>query len=806
MPIPVQIVLFLLLLVPAAASADGPLRVDSAERIPLGKHAKLFVDKDGQVSIDDILGNESIVFSKPERETFQFGYSTAAFWLSSSLTNPSSEAILRFLEINYSPLDDVQVYLIEENGQIGQQFQLGDSQSFHERPVKSRNYIAPLELSAQSSYRLLIRVQSTSSIFIPAYISESNSLVEHATWTNIAFGIFYGIVIGLVAYNIFLLITLRDLIYLKYVLYIISYTLFMASIDGILYRFWPDSTEWESRSINVFAWSSGVFLCLFCREFLKTQQFFPVADKILLGFCIVFLIGVLVFPFIDAAISARLNAPMVLANAITVFAITVYCFLNGQRTILFFVFGMGFFCFGLMAVASGSMNLFQHYEFAPTILKAGAATEMILFSVALAHRINDIRTEKELARRDADSMKAIADKMNEANEALQHAVQARTDFLANMSHEIRTPMNGVLGMVELTLDTPLNNEQKNYLDVAYRSGRTLLSLINDILDLSKIESGKLELESVDFNVRQLLTDLQELYSLQLHDKSLELEVVLNDTVPAWMTGDRTRIWQILTNLIGNAIKFTPEGKITIVVDFAEPDGFSVAVSDTGIGISPQAQAKIFDSFTQADSSTTRKFGGTGLGLTISKKLATLMHGDLNVDSELGTGTTFTLAIPVQRAETQDRSEGTVEVSGILVRSFDDLDVLVVEDNEVNKKVAMGMFKKIGIEPTIASNGKEALEICDVEAFDIIFMDVQMPIMDGLDATRRIVASSVHNRHTPIIAMTASVMEQDRQRCHDAGMKDYVAKPIYIKEIRKALEKWAPDKSASNSEPPDAPGP
>ena len=358
-----------------------------------------------------------------------------------------------------------------------------------------------------------------------------------------------------------------------------------------------------------------------------------------------------------------------------------------------------------------------------------------------------------------------------------------------MSHEIRTPMNGISGMVELTQDTQLNTEQQQYLKVAYRSGKTLLTLINDILDFSKIDSGKLDLESIDYNIVHQLDDLKNLFALQFQDKNLYLTIEKDANVPDWVRGDKTRVWQVLSNLIGNAIKFTDSGGITISVAQPSHDQLAISVADTGIGIKSEAQDKIFSSFTQADNSTSRQYGGTGLGLTIFKKLAKLMHGDLTVESQEGQGSRFIFTLALVEASASQTDNERIDLD-VMADDCAGIKVLLAEDNEVNRMVAKGMFKKLGVVLEIANDGQEALTKCSEKTFDLIFMDVQMPNMDGLTATRLILNESLKNQKTPIIAMTANAMNEDKAQCLEAGMKDFLPKPFNRKGLQFILLKWS----------------
>ena len=816
-----QVLLFLIGVWSCATLWATPITLDaSTSAITLSKDILYFADPSLEYTLTDIQYEEKRGVNRWQKANGfipNYGFTKAAYWVKVDLNNHTDQKdwILHF---EYPLMDVLQLYTPNAQNQYRLQYSTGDTYPFSQRPIKDRGFALPISITPQQTQSIYLRLQSRDSMIISMSLLTPDAFRAEQQNESFWFGMYYGAVLIILLFNAYLYLILKDKNHLHYVAVLGCYALIELSLNGMgTVYFWGDFPEVAKRirpfAISLFALASFTLT----KSFLGIKQVIlgkMNLDPLFLGFIVLTLVGAIIFPF---TLSIQLSMMIAFITAPIMYGAGVYTWQQGSRLGKYFTLGWS----GL--VLGGMVNVLRAFDILPVNFwttygaQLGSISTLLILNSALTDRMRLLQQENDksqqlrlsqqeetnrlLDQKVRDRTEALLLKTEEAERAKQQAetaVKAKSEFLANMSHEVRTPMNGMIGMTQLLADTPLNVEQKHYINTIQSSSEALLRIINDILDYSKIEAGKLDIEHTNFNLHQLLKECVSLFVLPAKERGLPIKTEIMPNVPCWMVGDPTRVRQVIINMLGNAYKFTERGTVTLRAYLRENKGadgvfIQFEVQDTGIGITTEQRERLFQSFSQADSSVTRKYGGTGLGLAISRSLVRLMNGDIGVKSIPSQGSIFWFYVQMSHGTEPNQTQVTQKTKTKPNNDYPNLSgltVLIAEDNPINQMVIVGMLKKYNIVATVASDGLDALQVlmASQDMFDVVLMDCEMPNMDGYTATRRIRAWELQQQHIPtlIYGVSAHALAEYQQQGIDSGMNGFIVKPLKQEDLSKAL--------------------
>ncbi|MDY7535591.1 7TM diverse intracellular signaling domain-containing protein [Pseudomonas sp. Bout1] len=756
---------------------------EATTRLPLGQVMQVLEDPSGALTIGDISSPVlASRFKTHDKATLNAGYSRSVFWLKVDLHYRAQrpDAPRRWLlELAYPPLNQLELYQPDSVGNYRLVSRTGSSLPFSSREIRQSNYLFKLDFVPGQQQTLYLRLQSQGSIQAPLTLWSTTAYLEEQPLRLYVLGVIYGVLLGMLVYNLFIYVSVRDTSYLYYILYIASFGLYQLSVNGVAVQyFWPNNPWWANAAVPFLIGSAALFGSLFARSFLHTALYSRWINRLLWVLAFSGAAVMVLALFTSYALALRLATGLALVFTVTIFVAAIKAWYCGQRMARYFIIAWTAFLLG------GVVNTMMVLGYLPNVFltmyasQIGSALEVALLSLALADRINSMREQQVQIQLDASQ------KLEVLNTQLAHSNQLKDEFLATLTHELRTPMNGVIGSLELMQTEPLQGELAQYHQTAAGSAREMMRMVNGILTLTELQAGRLSPQPQEFSLRGLLDTLRQQFAASAQSKGLEFSIDLADELPERIDGDRDKLAQCLDCLLDNAFKFTHEGSVRVrVVGVPHADGtlrLTFIVTDTGIGFAYLDEATLYQRFFQLDGSTTRRYGGMGIGLAICRQLIELLGGRLTHNSEPRRGSRFQLELgvrPIPAAPAPVRRVPRVQ------RTPQECTLLLVDDNSVAQLVVRGMLLKLGYRVKTIDNGPAALALLQRETFDAVLLDVP----EGGFSLCCQIRALPDCGELPVIALSTSLQAPEREGCHGVGVTDRLAKPVRFDALQWVLQ-------------------
>ncbi|MCH4867956.1 hybrid sensor histidine kinase/response regulator [Pseudomonas sp. TMW22089] len=750
---------------------------ETTQSLPLGRVMQVFEDVDGQATLADVIARDGL-FRNHEKDSLNAGYSHSAFWLKVDLSYlPQNPNIHRtwLLELAYPPMDHIDLYLADASGNYRLAERTGDALPFDSRQIKENNYLFELNFSPGQSQTVYLRLASQGSVQAPLTLWSAQAYLEQQPVRIYILGLIYGVLLGMLVYNLFIFLSVRDTSYLYYIFYIASFGLYQLSVNGAAVQyFWPNNPWWANAATPFLIGSAAFFGCQFARTFLHTASHSRWLDRALM---LLMAVGVLVMVLAlttSYAVSLRLATGLALAFIVTIFTSGVVAWVRGLRVARYFVIAWSAFLLG------GLVNTLMVLGYLPNVFltmyasQIGSAIEVGLLSLALADRINAMRDLQ------ARTLQESGQKLAAMNQQLAHTNQLKDEFLATVTHELRTPMNGVIGSLELIKTLDMGPELELYTQTAEGSAREMMHMVNGILALTELQAGRLGMRAQSFALSELVQSLSDQYGPTARNKGLQFSYEIARNLPDQWVGDVDKIRQCLECLLDNAIKFTRVGGVILRVTgkTAGPGRWALALNviDSGIGFVHIEEAELYQNFFQVDGSMTRSYGGLGIGLAICRRLVELLGGRLTHHSQPGQGSQFQLLL-----ELESPLESTQQAEG-LSRTPNECVVLLVEDSSPGQVVLRGMLLKLGYRVLSVDSGGEAIDVLRRERVDAVVLGCPLNLVSGTSMGGQLLTLAACAK-LPVLALFESETEARQALQQVDGITDYLIKPVRYEDVQ-----------------------